>query len=249
MVRVYASAPSSQPQPLQGFVAELHAYIGASGGLTEIAGSPIAASARRLTAGPALPAARRDPTGAYTFTLPAAWTTRGSSLTLVADVNPAAPGAPLCTSCENVFALTGVGFTGTGPVTVRPFRITYQYPNANGHGSTTVQGADLSSEYQRSRELLPLAPGDLVVQPFPQAVLDITPGVRSVVRFWRATNHVHLSKADLSDCVLIPACRAAIEAKEYAAIHQSLTLAPWGPHLSGRVRARDRWGDVDARRG
>jgi uncharacterized membrane protein len=226
VVRVYASAPASQPQPPQGLTAELHAYVGHSPALSELADSPISASPRTLAAGPALPQARLDPAGAYTFTLPQSWTERGP-LTLVADVNPAPAGTPPCVNCGNVYALTDIPFTDTGAVTVRPFQITYKYPNASGHGSTTVQGPDLSSEYQRARDLLPLAPGDLVVQPYPQAVLDITPGVRSVVHFWRA-NHVPLSKADLSDCVQIPACRGAIEAKEYAAIHQSVTLSHTG---------------------
>ena len=233
VVRVYASAPASQAQPPQGLTAELHAYVGASGGLTEIAGSPIASAPRRLPVGPVLPAARLDPAGAYTFTLPQAWTEKGP-LTLVADVNPAPPGSPSCTQCSSVYALTGIGFKPTGTVTVRPFQITYKYPNAKGHGFTTMQGPDLSSEFQRARDLLPLAPGGLVVDPYPQAVLDISSQVQKMVRFWRAKNHIPLSKADLSDCVAIPVCRGDIHASEFDAIQRSITLAHTGhTYLTG----------------
>jgi hypothetical protein len=232
VVRVYASAPANQPQT-GGVAAALHAYVGPSGALSELAGSPISASPRTLAVGPALPQARLDPAGAYTFTLPASWTERGP-LTLVADVNPAAAGTPQCSNCPSVYALTGIGFRNTGTITVRPFRIVYRYPNATGRGFTTVQAPDLSAEYQRARDLLPLAPGGLAVQPYPQAVLDISPQVRGVVRLWRGRRHTRLSKADLSDCVVIPLCRSDIEAAEYAAIHQSVTLSHTGhTYLAG----------------
>lgn len=240
VVRVYASVINNSGAKAQTNVtADLHAYRGSPGALLELAGSPISATPRSLQVGEALPLAREQPLGAYTFTLPKSWTEEGP-ITLVADVNPAGGGVrPIqeCAGCtsNNAYALSQVGFTTTQPVTIRPFQIVYKYPNPGG-GFTSVNGPDLSSLYQRARDLLPLAPNDLIVQPFPAAVLDISAQVQRIVLKFRTAFHHPLSKPNLSDCYKIPECANGIVSAELRRSPAYDRSRAQRPHVLGGVR-------------
>ena len=72
--------------------------------------------------------------------------------------------------------------------------------------------------------MLPIPTGGLVIQPFPQATLDITADVTRVLHAWRNINHVALKEPDLSDCIAITNCRKDLQTLEIAAIHRSITL-------------------------
>jgi hypothetical protein len=239
VVRAYASvANESGAKPQASVTADLHAYRGAPGALSELAGSPISATPRSLQVGAALPLAREQPLGAYTFTLPKSWTEQGP-ITLVADINPERGGVrPIqeCAGCtaNNAFALSQVGFTTTQPVTIRPFQIVYRYPNPGGHGFTTVNGPDLSSLYQRARDLLPLTQADLIVQPFPAAVLDLSAQVQHIVLKFRTVFHHPLTKPNLSDCYKIPECADGIVSAEFDAVRRTIALGHSGhTYLAG----------------
>ena len=231
VVRVYASVAGGQnAEAEQNVAVQLHAYTSGPGGLTELAGSPISAPPRSLNVGDSLPTARTEPAGAYTFTLPQAWTEQGP-ITLVAELNPEQGGErpiPECTKCEgnDGYALAQINFTATQKITIRPFRIVYNYPLAGG-GFKKMSGPDLSGEFDRAKDLLPLAPDDLSVAAFPQAELDISAAVKRIVDFYRL-HHVALSKPDLSDCVERPRCREAIQNFEFDAVRRQLALAHGG---------------------
>ncbi len=228
VVRVYASVVAGQnAEAQQDVTAELHAYT-ADG--SELAGSPISAPVRTLNVGASLPVARTDPAGAYTFTLPKSWT-EGGPITLVAEVNPEVDGErPIhecldCTQNDN-FALTGISFTATHTVTIVPFEVTYNYPLPNGH-LLFEKGPDLSSLFDRARDLLPLAPGGLVVKPYPAAVVDISAKVQTIVHYER-THGVNLTKPNLSDCEAIAYCANYIDGWEVGIAKRELTLAHGG---------------------
>ena len=227
VARVYASVVADgTPPDVPAVPAELHGYT-ASG--TELAGSPITATTRTLQAGPSLPAARTQAAGAYTFTLPPAWTEAGP-IKLTADVDPKAGDArPIheCRGCDgnDTFSLSPVAFATVAPLTIRPFAITYRYRLPDLSGDFVPQTPpDLSGQFDRARDVLPIPTGGLDVQKFPQATIDITPQVSRVLHFWRAHNHVLLDKPDLSDCMTFPNCRNDLQIYELAAIHRSITL-------------------------
>jgi Carboxypeptidase regulatory-like domain len=231
VVRVFASVAGAQTAEAQKNVeVELHAYSSGTGGLTELAGSPISAPPRTLNVGDSLPSARTDPAGAYSFTLPQSWTEQGP-ITLVAELNPEHGGErpiPECGKCEgnDGYALTQVNFTSTEKITIRPFRIVYRYPLPGG-GFKTMSGPDLSNEFDRAKDILPLAPGNLSVDAFPQAELDISAAVKRVVDYYRL-HHVALSQPNLSDCVERPGCRESIQNFEFDAVRRQLALAHAG---------------------
>lgn len=229
VVRVYASVVKDTDATVQDATVELHGYSGAAGALSELSGSPLSAPARSLRVNFSLPADRTDPAGASTFTLPRSWTQHGP-LTLVADVNPKVAGGERaiheCLNCDynNDYALSQVGFKATKPVTIRTIEITYNYPNASGHGTTHVVPPNLASHFARANQVLPLASGNLVVQPFPQAVIDLSAKVKTLVDYWRA-NGLALSKPDLSDCERNSRCAADLTSFEFSAVQQFVTLA------------------------
>ena len=235
VVRLYASVyPDPTAQSVPGVPAELHAYSDADGTLSELPGSPITAPERTLEVGPVEPAARLAPEGAYTFTLPPAWT-KQPEITLVAQVDPETNGErPVheCAKCDtnDDYALSQITFTPTAPITIEPFEIAYTYLRLHGKGSVRETGPDLSPLLERAQDVLPLAPGALKIEQYPQTVLDVTPGIQKVVHWWRARNKVSLFSPDLSDCVVIPVCRGDVEAYELDAIQRLLAL-PHGPHL------------------
>ncbi len=227
VARVYASVTAGLPTDVADVPAELHGYT-ATG--AELAGSPITATARALHAGPSLPAARTQAAGAYIFTLPPAWTEAGP-IRLTADVDPKVGDArPIheCTGCDanDGFSLGPVTFATVAPLTIRPFAITYSYKPLDPHADFVPRTPrDLSWQFDRARDLLPIPTGGLQVQKFPQATLDITPEITNILHFWRTRNHQPLAKPDLSDCEQIPLCRGDIHTLELAAVHRSITLS------------------------
>ncbi len=233
VVRAYASVvgdPGAQAQA--GTIAVLHAYSSAGGGLHELSGSPIPAdAARTLQVGNSLPGARTNPTGAYTFTLPKAWT-EGAPITLAAEIDPASNGVrPIheCLSCaaNDAFALTRIAFTTTDPITIRPFEIAYKYPLPGGRGFKFTPGPNLTSLLNRGRSLLPLAPNDLVIQPYYQAYVDMSAEVQQIVHDYRLA-HYQLVKPDLSDCMAIYNCRADLTSAEIDVVNRQVALLHFG---------------------
>ena len=106
VVRVYASvvADGAPPAPpdVTAVPARLHGYTAAG---TELAGSPVSATARTLHSGPSLPAARTQAADAYIFTLPPAWTQAGP-IKLTADVDPKVADARRSTSARTATPTT-----------------------------------------------------------------------------------------------------------------------------------------------
>jgi hypothetical protein len=129
VVRVYAG--SSFGRPLTPIVARLHAWQnGRLVGSTNDAPNPQAPdngplSPQQKSGGPHW-SERTDPTGAFQFTIPEAWT--HGDLTLVAQINPpnAAPSLTECPGCEvdDVFSLTKIHFIPTRPVFIRAVGLT-----------------------------------------------------------------------------------------------------------------------------
>ena len=231
IVRVYASvARDREAQDQPDATAILHAYRGG----VELAGSPLSAKGRKLQPLPALPAARTDNYGSYWFNPPMS-STEGGPVTLVSEINPevGSGGNRAVTEClhctdNNATVLSGIGFKATQPVTIRPFEITYRYPRFGGRGFITETGPNLSSLFDRVRDVLPVSKDGLVLEPYPAAVLDISAAVAKVVHFWRAHNHIKLFKPNLSDCMARPLCRDDIEEFELDAITRDLALAHGG---------------------
>jgi hypothetical protein len=227
VVRLYADLAFGTPDNADGtprkvtaVPALLHAYANGH----ELAGSPLSPDPGYQTSLLASSGTeeylvqREDPNLGYTFTLPAAWS-ENASLTLAGELNPQQGGQRPFTECNgcddnDAFGISGVVFKQVPPLTVNQFQVRYSVP-ATLHHPAPLQGPDVSDEFSKIRELFPIVPSDLRVQPF-SAQIDLTRTVATVVR------RFGIRRPDLADCISRPLCRNELEAGETLIVQRHL---------------------------
>lgn len=171
IVRVFANSrgplPAGTPPPtvrLRAFRGSTELGTGQGNGLSPVL--PEFAPSGLASGGPAdVPLnVRQDAKGAYTFTLPYAWTRPGTP-TLVAEINPEAlkPSIGECVRCrdDNRFTLSGVPFRVTTTVPILPLELKV-------NGKRPANFPDPASLFAG---LLATSPLHVDVQPY-QAFLD-----------------------------------------------------------------------------
>jgi hypothetical protein len=110
------------------------------------------------------PEERADPNGAFVFTLPYDWTTRGE-ITLRAVINPSDYYKALeeCAGCQanNTMILTNIPFKPRAPITLSPVQIIWS-DNVKEHRPSD----DSSQVFRQTASISPLSGGGLIVQPY-----------------------------------------------------------------------------------
>jgi hypothetical protein len=195
IVRVFANAVTTPlpGTPLRAIPAFLEGFRVVDGGATTpLPGPPFIlpdGGPRDLAAGPAGSVPMSDRTsssGAYVFTLPAAWTSDPGVLELRAHVNPPELSSSIaeCSGCQadNIMRLSGVRLEPPhAPVEIAPVAIVYTDPRTGtgdcdhaSIGAVCVRPRDPNGVFDGVRKIAPLPTDGLRVRPYEGRVVEVT---------------------------------------------------------------------------
>jgi hypothetical protein len=252
VVRVYIGRGAHRfSGRLRAAAVQLRGYRpGSNGQLTELPSSPLRRPVDRITRGafllpvPTLPAMRlrASEDGIYTFELPAQWTSAGA-ITLLAEANPpdvtGRRDITECVGCErdSSFALTNIPIRAMRSIRIMPVQIDYDFP-----GARKLTGTDHATDFDRIREVIPLAPKQLTLDRYPVAVVDISSTVAQLVE-----TH-NLSQPDLIDCITeaTPRCRDDFGSAAIAAVTRAARPRGNGEYAMGYMYAGRSWANSSA---
>ena len=163
VARVYASVTAGVPTDVADVPAELHGYAAAG---AELAGSPSPRRRARCMPGRRCPrpGPRRQAPTSSRCRRPGRRRARSSSppMSTPRSVARARSTSARAATPTTRFSLGPVAFATVAPLTIRPFAITYSYKPLDPHTDFVPQTPpDLSRQFDRARDLLPIPTGGL----------------------------------------------------------------------------------------